>query len=142
MSINLTTYSTGKRLLTVIVAVLLAAGCAASRPLELTGPDLHARIESGNPPAIVDVRSADEFASGHIPGALHMPFWSVFSRHDQLSVPPDAPLLLYCEHGPRATMAKLAFSMMGYEDIVYLDGDLEAWKAAELPLEKSPASKP
>jgi rhodanese-related sulfurtransferase len=131
----------GTLLLMLLLATALPTGCATGRTPDMSGPELLSRIKAEDPPTIVDSRSADEYESGHIPGAIHIPFWSVFSRHDQISSPPEAPLLIYCEHGPRATMAKLAFRMVGYEDIAYLEGDLEAWKAANLPLEKTPAPK-
>ena len=42
--------------------------------------DLLALIESGAAPTIVDVRSRGEFAEGHVPGAIHVPFWNAFRR--------------------------------------------------------------
>ena len=60
------------------------------------------RIESGAAPVILDVRSRAEFASGHVPGARHIPFWRISRRIGELSFPRDAELVVYCGHGPRA----------------------------------------
>ncbi len=126
-------------LLLMLVSVFWG-GCATGRAVMVTGPELMDRINSGNPPAIVDARSAGEYESGHVPGAVNIPFWAVLSRHDQISSAPDQPIVVYCEHGPRAVMAKFAFRLVGFQEVLYLDGDLTSWKAAKLPMETSPVT--
>jgi rhodanese-related sulfurtransferase len=42
---------------------------------------------------------------------------------------------MYCEHGPRAGIAKLALSLSGFENISYLDGHMTAWRKSGLPIE-------
>jgi rhodanese-related sulfurtransferase len=43
--------------------------------------------------------------------------------------------VLYCAHGPRAGIAKFALKLSGFDNIVYLEGHMSAWKAAKLPVE-------
>ncbi|PYR23480.1 MAG: hypothetical protein DMF94_01260 [Acidobacteria bacterium] len=52
---------------------------------------LLAEIEAGTAPAILDVRSRMEFAHGHVPGALHIPFWTLAARTSEIPVSPDDP---------------------------------------------------
>jgi rhodanese-related sulfurtransferase len=92
-------------------------------------------IEEGRAPTIVDVRTRGEFEKGHIPGAIHMPFWAVLGRASQIPTPHTEPIVIYCEHGPRAGMAKLGFRMRGFDQVVYLEGHMTAWKEASLPQE-------
>jgi rhodanese-related sulfurtransferase len=64
--------------------------------------ELAKQIKSGKAPCVVDVRSGQEYGSGHIPGAVHVPFWSVLLRRKGLPKEKDALIVLACEHGPRA----------------------------------------
>jgi hydroxyacylglutathione hydrolase len=113
-------------------AVGLSPGCAA----QISRPELAARIEAGDPPPILDVRSRGEFERGHVPGALHVPFYSVWSRSDELPAgEPERPLVVYCEHGPRAGLARTGLWLAGAGEVRFLDGHMTAWRADGLPLE-------
>ena len=58
----------------------------------------------------VDVREADEFATGHIPGAVNAPLSTISNT----TLPKDAPLFLYCLRGSRSKRAAGILKMMGY----------------------------
>ncbi len=98
-------------------------------------------IEQENAPVIVDVRSGFEYRSGHVPGAIHVPFWSIFSTGKLEGVDKTQLLVIYCEHGPRAGIAKFGLWLTGFEQIDYLAGHMTAWKKAGLPIEKNSDSK-
>jgi len=104
----------------------------------MTPDELLSSIEHGTAPVIVDVRTQGEFESGHVPGALHVPFYSLWSRHEELNRKPDEPITLYCEHGPRAWLGKFALWTSGFENIGYLAGHMSGWKERGLPMEKGP----
>ena len=59
---------------------------------------------------LVDVREADEFASGHIPGAENAPLSTI----NQTKLPKDVPLFLYCLRGSRSKRAAGILKKMGY----------------------------
>ncbi len=101
----------------------------------MTQDQLLAAIDQRTPPTIVDVRSQSEYESGHVPGAVHLPFYAMWSRHTEMKAKPENPIVLYCEHGPRAGIAKFALWTMGYKKIVYLDGHMYGWKERGFPLE-------
>lgn len=85
---------------------------------------------------IVDVRSTYEYQSGHVPGAIHIPFWTAFTTDKLDAYEKNSEVVLYCAHGPRAGVAKLALSLSGFEKINYLAGHMSAWNNAGLPVEK------
>jgi phage shock protein E len=87
-------------------------------------------------PLVIDVRTPAEFASGHIPGAVNIPFDQVAERIEDLDTPNG--VALYCMVGPRARKGESALLAAGYEKVFHLDGGLAAWQAAGLPVEHAP----
>ncbi len=96
-------------------------------------------LETGNAPLIIDVRSEAEYRAGHVPKAVHIPFWAAFATDRLDGYPPSELLVLYCEHGPRASIAKMALYFAGFENMLYLQGHMSSWKDAHLPIETSAA---
>ena len=105
-----------------------------SAPEEISVQTLMTRLESDQAPLLLDVRSAEEFAAGHIPGAINMPFREVPERLDELRAT-STDIVVYCEIGVRAAIAELALEQADFEQILTLEGDIQAWRQAGLPLE-------
>jgi rhodanese-related sulfurtransferase len=97
--------------------------------------ELLERIKSNNAPVVVDTRSEFEFRRGHIPGAINAPVRKILLNRAPL--PPDRKreLVVHCEHGQRAALARFFLGLYGYRNTTPLEGDLEDWKKAGLPLE-------
>ena len=98
--------------------------------------ELLKRIKSKQPPTVLDVRSGFEFRSGHIPGALHSPALKILFRMARIPSDKDAELVVTCEHGPRAQLAKGLLGVLGYRNIKLLEGHMSAWRLAGRPQEK------
>jgi len=94
------------------------------------------RINTKNPPAIIDVRSGSEFSDGHIPGAIHVPSWKILLRLGEIPSDKMSELVVLCEHGPRAQLAMGVLKTVGYQNVTLLDGHMSAWRQAGLPLHK------
>lgn len=105
-----------------------------SAPEEISVQTLMTRLASDQAPLVVDVRSAEEFAAGHIPGAINIPFREVPERLDELQAI-TTDIVVYCEIGVRAAIAELTLEQAGFEQILTLEGDIQAWRQAGLPLE-------
>jgi len=123
-----------KILLLVLFSVIFLNGCSSKGKQNIQPQHLLRLIELKQAPAIIDVRSESEYLEGHIPGAIHVPFWLAFSPSELESADPSGLLILYCQHGPRAGIAKLALSISGFENIIYLEGHMSAWEKAKLPI--------
>ena len=78
---------------------------------------------------VVDVRRNDEWATGHIDGAEHVPLDQLAARAEELG---EGPILFYCAVGERSLMAAQALSGAG-RDAVSLAGGIGAWQKAGLP---------
>ena len=126
---------------TLAALVLLAVGmggCASASTLDRVTPDaLLASIGAGTAPVIVDVRTRREYEAGHVPGAIHIPFYTLLVRQDDIPGPRERPVVVYCEHGPRAGVARFALRLTGFTDVRYLDGHMSGWKERGLPKEPS-----
>jgi rhodanese-related sulfurtransferase len=81
------------------------------------------------PMQALDVRSAAEFATGHVPGAVNIPMEQVESRLEDL---PPGPLVLICESGTRAEIVAGWFG--GRREVTLLEGGTRAWRNAGYPL--------
>jgi rhodanese-related sulfurtransferase len=94
------------------------------------------RIGRGEAPQILDVRSPGEFAGGHVPGAVNVPFTSVLAGSDDVGAQKSEPLVVYCGHGPRAWLAGEALRWRGYARVTYLRGHMAGWRRARLREER------
>jgi len=119
------------RPLLLVLAMALGLGCAQ----HISRDELAREIAAGDPPPIVDVRSSGEYEESHVPGAVHIPFYSMLSRSDELPLREGEPLVVYCEHGPRAGLARAGLWMAGAGDVLFLEGHMTAWKQDGLPVE-------
>lgn len=83
---------------------------------------------------VLDVRTPEEYAEGHVPGAVNVP-------HDQLAsrlaeVPKDKDVVVYCRSGRRSALATDVLAANGYQRVSHLEGDIQAWLARGRPVEK------
>jgi rhodanese-related sulfurtransferase len=79
----------------------------------------------------LDVRQANEWASGHIPGARHVELGSVMASTGAI---PAGPLTIYCGHGERAMTAASLLEGHGRASLAVLDGGFDAWRSAKRPI--------
>ena len=98
--------------------------------------ELLQRIKSNSAPVIIDPRSEIEFKRGHIPGAINAPVRKILLNMANLPKDRNLEMVIACMHGQRAVMAKWLLALYGYRNTALLEGYLEGWKSAGLPLEK------
>ena len=88
---------------------------------------------------VVDTRDTRDFSQQHIPGAISLPYHGFNEHYPQFtaSVSKETPLLLYCYGTGCGLAARVAKRLMikGYTEVTILRGGINAWKAANLPLE-------
>ncbi len=109
---------------------------SAQRISFMTMAELRRRIERGDIGLhILDVREADAYAAGHIPGAIHLPRGQLELRADAMFPDPTVRILAYCEFGKISTIAAGTLHAMGFLGAIALDGGIRSWKEAGHPLE-------
>ena len=100
--------------------------------------ELRTQIDLGSQPVVIDVRAADEYAAGHVPGAINLPFWKVLASGIPAGVGRDEPIVVDCGHGPRAHMAMLGMRLRGFSNCCELRGHWSEWQARQLPVARGP----
>jgi len=98
--------------------------------------ELLQRIRSNSAPLIIDPRSEIEFKGGHIPGAINAPVRKILLNRANLPQDRNREMVIGCMHGQRAKMAKWLLGLYGYRNMALLEGWLEGWIKAGLPVEK------
>jgi len=85
---------------------------AAEVPLQISGDELQTELRGGSPPLLVDVRSAEEFASGYIPGAVLIPLPELERRVGE--IPSGRSVVCVCRSGHRSGIAARQLRARGY----------------------------
>jgi rhodanese-related sulfurtransferase len=108
------------------------------RTRRLPPDQLRARLESGAPIRIVDLRAAIDRAAARqaVPGAIRMDPEELDERHRE--IPRDCDIVLYCSCPNEATSARVALALRKYgiERVFPLDGGIEAWVSRGYPVER------
>jgi rhodanese-related sulfurtransferase len=105
-----------------------------------TGPvELEHMLKSGEDIVVVDVRAADDYAKGHIPGAINLPA-GTWDRPEGLDKGKTNIVYCYSQTCHLAAKACLGFADKGYP-VMELEGGFATWKQDELEIEHEPASR-
>ncbi|HET8733213.1 MAG TPA: rhodanese-like domain-containing protein [Anaeromyxobacteraceae bacterium] len=109
--------------LALAVPGLVAAAPTGPAPGRVDGATAKALVGAGA--KLVDVRMPDEFASGHVPGAVNIPLHELTSRLAEVG-PTSTKVVVYCRSGSRSASALKSLQRAGYAN-VYDMGPATAW---------------
>ena len=124
-----------KKFLTLLLAVL-GLNTACSQNYENYDVKEFVELITDSNVVILDVRKADEFAEGHITGAILIDqFQSDFLEQAQAKLPKDKTIAIYCRSGRRSANAAGKLADVGYK-CVNLKGGIIALKEANMPVTK------
>ena len=103
-----------------------AAAAAGPSPARVGGAEARALVAGGA--RLVDVRTPEEYAAGHVEGALNIPHDQVAARVGEIGAP-DQPVVLYCRSGRRSDLAARALAELGYRQVHNL-GPMTTWNGS------------
>ena len=105
----------------------------ATHPQEMTLSEYLTRWQ-GRPIQVIDVRERDEWDTGHMPEATHVPLSELEQRRNELD--PGKPVVIVCRSGRRSLVAAAYLAGRGFRSVRSLAGGMIAWAAAGQPVER------
>ena len=125
----------------LIIGIVLVSGGALLWPVltqrgKKASPAQATLLINRGKTTIVDVRSAEEFATGRLPDAINIPAADLPNRVAELEKSKSKTTIVVCQKGTRAFSAAKVLEKAGFTDVVVLDGGVAAWQAAGLPMKK------
>ena len=94
------------------------------------------RLISREDAVIIDLRPDGEFRNGHIVNAIHVPYDQIESRLGRLGKYRKQPVIAACRTGQQSAAAAKRLRSEGFERVHRLQGGMQAWQGADLPLTK------
>lgn len=95
-------------------------------------PQQAAQMQSEKNAVIIDVREKDEWNTGHIAGAIHIPLSEISNRVAELTKYQNQPVIMQCRSGARSAKAADILAKSGFTNVHNMDGGLNAWQKADL----------
>ena len=116
-----------KKFITLLLSVLFLAGCALPAGQEVSYRQINmdeaiTMMEEGSSYIILDVRTPEEFAERHIPGAINIPNETISTEEIPELPNKDQLILVYCRSGNRSKQASEKLVALGYTNIVEFGG--------------------
>lgn len=111
-------------------------GVATPMPARVGADQLNDWLTRADRPRIIDVRSAAEFAAGHIPGAYNVPLPLLQEHRDEFVSPLDEQIVLVCRTDGRAGQAEELMAAAGLTRMHVLTGGMNAWEQSGAPVNR------
>lgn len=118
-----------------LMALSFSYSALAEYAGELDQPTALSRIKQGTI-FVLDVRSPQEYAQGHVPKATNVPHSDIEDHLDMLNLHKDEDILIYCKSGRRAEMAEEKLAAAGFKNVYHLKGDMKGWEASGMMIER------
>ena len=116
--------------LSTLIFLFLFFSCTAQQKTVLTSDEFEKAISSNVSVQVLDVRTAEEFNTGHIKNAL-LADWRDQTEFDRRIsyIDKDKPVYVYCLGGGRSSAAAVKMKEMGFQQVFELKGGMNAWKS-------------
>lgn len=89
--------------------------------------DVRAKLDAGEPVVLLDVRQPNEYAYCRLEPSEHIPLHELPGRWEELDVPADALVVVYCHHGVRSLSGAAILMQAGIKNVASMSGGIEAW---------------
>jgi rhodanese-related sulfurtransferase len=125
-----------KKLIASFAALILLAGCSSTGSATTVNLNVSEFSQKITEPDVIilDVRTPEEFASGHIEGALNIDFNGGDFANEITRLNPSDNYAIYCRSGSRSGQAASIMHKAGFHDVSNLNGGVIDWTNAGLPL--------
>lgn len=121
----------------VLLAFSLTIGCSQGQTSTTLSAKAFSDKIAGTPGAtVLDVRTPEEFVTGHIAKASNIDWHDAHFEHSVMGLDKSKPVFVYCLSGGRSSSAAKKLRSMGFKEVYELDGGLNQWQAERLPVTK------
>ncbi len=120
----------------LLLASLLGSSTVFAESVPSISPQQAAQMQSTQKAVIIDVRENDEWRSGHIAGAIHIPLGEIGNRVTELTQYQNTPIITQCRSGSRSAKAANVLKNAGFNTVYNMDGGLNAWQKADLEIQQ------
>jgi rhodanese-related sulfurtransferase len=120
----------------VFIVVMLSHSFISSWGIKNVGPSEAVAMMNRQDAVLLDVRTDEEYKSGHIANSVHVPVGLLSQRLGELSKHKSKPIVVLCRTGQRSATACSMLRKQGFGPIYRLAGGITAWQGANLPLAK------
>ncbi len=104
--------------------------------MKSVGPVKAIQLNNREDAVFLDIRDDGEYRKGHIPNTLHIPLKELTERVSELEKYRGRPIIACCRSGNRSAAAGSILAKQGFESVYNLDGGINAWQSANLPVNK------
>lgn len=120
----------------LVAACCISSAVAADTNITNVSAEQAQKVISERRVFVIDVRTPEEFAAGHIAGATNINFRAADFEKAIAALDKNQTYLINCASGNRSTQSLPAFQKLEFKSLYHLDGGIKAWQKALLPVEK------
>jgi rhodanese-related sulfurtransferase len=125
-----------KWLMSIFLVLPMACASGTEGVTRLNADQFEAKLKSSKDIILIDVRTPEEFAQGHIPGAKLINIYDQNFQQKLSALPKNQTVMVYCRSGNRSMQAVPALQKAGFKEIFELDGGMNAWNSANKMVKK------
>mgnify|MGYP001066636218 CR=1 FL=1 len=116
-----------------LLSILVLTACGQTSKTGAVSPDAFEKAITSRS-QLIDVRTAGEFAGGHLEGARNLDWNNGQLQSEMTTLDKNAPVLVYCASGRRSAAAREALLQAGFKNVTDLAGGVQAWTANGKPV--------
>lgn len=118
-----------------MLSAISFSSCGGSGKSSLSAKEFSQKLADTKEEILLDVRTPEEFGSGHLSGAVNIDWNSSDFQQKAAQLDKSKPLFVYCLSGGRSASAAAALREMGFSSVYEMQGGMMQWRAAGLPEE-------
>jgi rhodanese-related sulfurtransferase len=123
-----------KKLTRTLVALLALVGLSHAGVTDVSAGEAAKQLKKNLEIVVVDIRTPEEFAQGHLNGAVNINMRSGNFKEQLAKLDRDATYLMHCLSGGRSTASLPVWMELGFEKVLHLDEGMKGWLEEDLPV--------
>lgn len=120
----------------LLILLSLVACNAQNKKGQVTVQEFSEKLNTESNKLILDVRTPDEYNSGHIAGSVNIDYFNENFKTEVAKLDKSKTVFVYCRSGGRSAKSAAILNEMGFTNVIDLEGGIGAWSGAGNPVEK------